>query len=100
MAAAVSLPGAAREALIALDRVSKDYDTGGGLVRAMREVSLTIAEGELVAIVGTSGSGKSTVLRTIMTLEPIDGGEIDGEGGAGAGVGNAGRSRVGGANAG
>jgi putative ABC transport system ATP-binding protein len=69
MAAAVSLPTAVREPLIALERVSKDYDTGGGVVHAMRDVDLTIAHGEFVAIVGTSGSGKSTMMNILGCLD-------------------------------
>jgi putative ABC transport system ATP-binding protein len=69
MAAALSLPGAEREPLIELTHVSKDYETGGGLVHAMRDVSLTIAHGEFVAIVGTSGSGKSTMMNILGCLD-------------------------------
>jgi putative ABC transport system ATP-binding protein len=69
MAAAVSTPAAEREPLVALTRVSKDYDTGGGVVHAMREVSLSIAHGEFVAIVGTSGSGKSTMMNILGCLD-------------------------------
>jgi putative ABC transport system ATP-binding protein len=69
MAAAVSLPTPGRELLIALERVSKDYDTGGGVVHAMRDVNLDIAHGEFVAIVGTSGSGKSTMMNILGCLD-------------------------------
>jgi putative ABC transport system ATP-binding protein len=65
MAAAVTLPAP----LVELTRVSKDYTTGGGLVRAMREVSLTIGQGEFVAIVGASGSGKSTMMNVLGCLD-------------------------------
>ena len=69
MAAAVSLPRQEREALIVLSHVSKDYDTGGGVVRAMRDVDLRIDHGEFVAIVGTSGSGKSTMMNILGCLD-------------------------------
>jgi putative ABC transport system ATP-binding protein len=75
MSAAVSYPAAdghatgAAEPLITLTRVSKDYDTGGGVVQAMRDVDLTIAHGEFVAIVGTSGSGKSTMMNILGCLD-------------------------------
>jgi putative ABC transport system ATP-binding protein len=69
MAAALSLSGPAARPLVELADVSKDYDTGGGLVRAMRDVSLSIAQGEFVAIVGTSGSGKSTMMNILGCLD-------------------------------
>ena len=69
VAAAVSLPPPEREPLITLSHVSKDYDTGGGIVHAMRDVDLVIAHGEFVAIVGTSGSGKSTMMNILGCLD-------------------------------
>jgi putative ABC transport system ATP-binding protein len=57
------------EAIVELTNVSKDYETGGGVVHAMREVSLRIAHGEFVAIVGTSGSGKSTMMNILGCLD-------------------------------
>ena len=69
MASAVSLPAGRRATLVDLARVSKDYDAGGGVVRAMRDVSMSIAEGEFVAIVGTSGSGKSTMMNILGCLD-------------------------------
>ena len=78
MAAAVSMGRASvtagserveNEALIELAGVSKDYDSGAGIVRAMREVNLRIDHGEFVAIVGTSGSGKSTMMNILGCLD-------------------------------
>src|SRR5580700_6565044 len=68
MVAAAALPHR-QEALIELSGVSKEYDTGGTLVRAMREVDLVIRHGEFVAIVGTSGSGKSTLMNILGCLD-------------------------------
>jgi osmoprotectant transport system ATP-binding protein len=58
--------------MIVLDNVSKSFD--GGQSYALRNVSLTIEEGETFVLVGTSGSGKTTILRLINRLiEPTSG---------------------------
>lgn len=46
------------------------FDTAQGEVQAVRDVSLTLASGEVLAIVGESGCGKSALLRCIMKLLP------------------------------
>jgi putative ABC transport system ATP-binding protein len=55
--------------LIELDRVEKDYETGDVVVRALVDVNLRVARGEFVAIVGTSGSGKSTMMNILGCLD-------------------------------
>jgi putative ABC transport system ATP-binding protein len=56
-------------ALITLKRVEKDYESGAGTVRALREVDLEIQQGDFVAVVGTSGSGKSTLMNILGCLD-------------------------------
>ncbi|GLI23957.1 MULTISPECIES: ABC transporter ATP-binding protein [Xanthobacter] len=53
-----------------------DLVCGYGQVAALRGISLTVGEGQLVALVGANGAGKSTTLRTISGLVPARAGSI------------------------
>jgi phosphonate transport system ATP-binding protein len=82
--------------VIEFDDVSVTYRGG---VRALRDVTLTVDDGELVVIVGLSGAGKSTLLRAINGLVPATSGSIKVDGievvGASASTLRRVRSRVG-----
>ena len=63
--------------MIELKHVSKKYDSGAnGGVDALKDVSLTIADGDIYGIIGMSGAGKSTLVRCINLLERPTEGEI------------------------
>jgi len=64
--------GAPRPTTLRLESVSKSF----GANRVLEDITLDVAQGDVVCLIGASGSGKSTLLRCINLLEPIDDGAI------------------------
>ncbi|RZT13626.1 amino acid ABC transporter ATP-binding protein (PAAT family) [Kribbella sp. VKM Ac-2569] len=58
--------------LVALTGVNKHF----GELHVLKDINLSIDQGEVVVVIGPSGSGKSTLCRAINRLEPIDSGSI------------------------
>lgn len=61
-----------KQDIIRIENLTKRY----GTLEVLRGVSLTIAEGEVVAIVGPSGAGKTTLLHAMGALSEFDGGKV------------------------
>ncbi len=76
-AAAAPAPASPAGALLALNNVEVIYDE---VILVLRGLSLHVGEGEVVALLGSNGAGKSTTLKVISGLLPSEDGEItDGE---------------------
>ena len=54
----------------------RDLSVSYGAIKALKGVSLTLARGEIVTLIGANGAGKTTTLRAIMGLVPAAGGEV------------------------
>ena len=67
------------EELLRLDHLCIDYKVKGGLLSAVHDVSFSIGRGEIFAVVGESGCGKSTVAHSIMNLLPGGNARVSGE---------------------
>ena len=62
--------------MLRLENVSKYYGTQKQSYRGVEKINLTIKEGEAVAIVGTSGTGKSTLLNVMSTIDRPTSGQV------------------------
>jgi lipoprotein-releasing system ATP-binding protein len=61
---------------VAVSGLNKFYEAGSGRLHVLRDVSLDVRRGEMVAIVGASGVGKSTLLHLLGGLDRADSGSI------------------------
>jgi len=66
--------------MITLSDIHKSYTTGTTQLHVLRGIDLTIAKGEMVAVMGSSGSGKSTLLNIIGLLDSYDAGRYQFDG--------------------
>jgi putative ABC transport system ATP-binding protein len=72
----VSAAAARLTPIVAADRVVKTYGSGDSAVRALRGVSVALAPAQFTAIMGASGSGKSTFLHCLAGLDTVTSGTV------------------------
>src|SRR5271154_4483995 len=70
------MTNASSDAAIRADRVSRHYQMGSALIRAVDDVTLEAGAGEFLALLGASGSGKSTLLNLMAGLDRPSSGSI------------------------
>ncbi|MFI0899681.1 ABC transporter ATP-binding protein [Streptomyces sp. NPDC020983] len=97
-AAVATAPGTGE--MVVVEDLRRTYGSGGTAVHALRGVSFSVGRGELVALKGRSGSGKTTVLNLVGGLDSPDSGRISLDGTDLAGLGDDGllalrRDRIG-----
>jgi len=64
------------DAFITVAGLNKFYNVAGNRLHVLRDLDLTVQKGEMVAIMGASGVGKSTLLHVMGGLDTIDGGRV------------------------
>ena len=64
------------DAFVRVAGLNKYYDVVGNRLHVLRDLDLSVAQGEMVAIMGASGVGKSTLLHVLGGLDTIDGGDV------------------------
>lgn len=62
--------------LLKLDHIQKYYGNEGNVTRAIRDIDFSVMEGEFLGIMGASGSGKTTMLNCISTIDTVSAGHI------------------------
>src|SRR5210317_300427 len=60
------------EKMLSVENISVSY----GPIRAIRDIRLSVSSGEIVALLGSNGAGKSTTLKALMGLQPVSSGRI------------------------
>ena len=85
---------ALKAAALRLDNVARVYAEGTGSLEVFKNVSLTLKQGEVVALVGQSGTGKSSLLHMAGLLEAPSGGEVVIGGAASSSLSDGERTRI------
>ena len=62
--------------LLKADSISKTYIKTGGNIQVLKDIHLSISQGEIIVLMGPSGSGKSTLLNILGTLDTDYSGNI------------------------
>ena len=65
-----------KHSVLTLNNISKDYIQGNSVIEILKNVNLTVMQNELIAIVGSSGSGKSSLLHIAGLLDTPNSGEV------------------------
>ena len=64
------------ENILKIDKIEKYYGTKSSLTKAIDNISFEVEKGEFVAIMGSSGSGQTTLLNLISTIDKVTSGHI------------------------
>ena len=62
--------------ILTIKNLKKSFEVEEGTSEVLKDISLSVNEGEVISIIGPSGSGKSTILRCATMLTPMTGGEL------------------------
>lgn len=62
--------------ILKIDQIQKYYGNQGNITKAIQDISFSVSTGEFVGIMGTSGSGKITLLNCISTIDTVSAGHI------------------------
>ena len=62
--------------ILKLDHIQKFYGNEGNVTKAIQDIDFSVQEGEFLGIMGASGSGKTTMLNCISTIDTVSAGHI------------------------